>query len=1019
MAGIRRWSATANWATGQIAARDSRWKFRSDLRRWDGPTDRESPAQVTASYERVGALSFAEDGVGGAPGLRQPQLGAVHAVLGYWTMGRAQPATVVMPTGTGKTETMLALLIAARPSCLLVMVPSQALREQVAQKFERLGVLQELGIVASFAHRPVVGRMAKSLTSAETAAGFAAACNVIVATPNVLAASTDEARTALLAGCSHLFVDEAHHVAARTWTAVREAFENKPVVQFTATPFREDGKQLQGRQIYAFPLRKAQEQGYFEKINYTSVIDFVDVDRTLATLAVNRLREDLALGFDHLLMARVDGIPKALALLPLYEALAADLKPVIVNSQMPKQKQLNALAAMRSRSSLIIICVDMLGEGFDLPSLKVAAVHDPRKSLGVTLQFIGRFARTSTDANLGEASVFVARRDIATDKSLRALYAEDADWNVVLQELTESAVQGQQHVSDFEAGFTGMPDDVTLRNLLPKMSTVVYQTPTEEWEPLNVVDFFGEENLFTVPIGYNPEAGVAWCVVERATDVRWGDLKTVEEVSYELFILYFDRERRLLYINSSGLNGVFQDLADAVVGTGSTRFTGTTVYRVMADIGRLTPTNVGVLDVHDQFRRFSMHVGSDVSQGFTRTESQTKVQTNISVSGWRDGSRVNISASLKGRIWTHATAASLKHWCDWCNGVGDRLLDDSISIDDVIGNFLLPKDVTARPMGVLLAAEWPPDVYVTGPDRYVLHFDEKRYSIVDVDLSPTDETDSGPFRLTIHTPAWRVNYEADYVGGHLTYKCATAAEIIIEYGRTSRPLSEWLNEEGLILLLERDQLIDQGGRLFKPDYELEPYNRDDFQVIDWAGVDLHTESQGPERDGASIQARCVTKLRSERDWDVILDDDGAGEVADLVALKLEPEELIVKLVHCKYSHGDAPGARVNDLYEVCGQANKSVRWRRGDMETLFKYLDRRARRKYQRTTISPFDVGDEQLFYKVREQAAIRRVVFEVVIAQPGLSAQSASSQQLDLLASSQAYLHSTIRSSLQVWCSA
>jgi superfamily II DNA or RNA helicase len=37
-----------------------------------------------------------------------------------------------MPTGTGKTETMLALLVAARPSRLLVLVPSDALREQVS-----------------------------------------------------------------------------------------------------------------------------------------------------------------------------------------------------------------------------------------------------------------------------------------------------------------------------------------------------------------------------------------------------------------------------------------------------------------------------------------------------------------------------------------------------------------------------------------------------------------------------------------------------------------------------------------------------------------------------------------------------------------------------------------------------------------------------------------------------------------------------------------------------------------------
>ena len=52
-----------------------------------------------------------------------------------------------------------------------------------------------------------------------------------------------------------------------------------------------------------------------------------------------------------------------------------------------------ALDTLHDRQSRVVVCVDMLGEGFDLPQLKVAAIHDLHKSLAVTLQFIGRFAR--------------------------------------------------------------------------------------------------------------------------------------------------------------------------------------------------------------------------------------------------------------------------------------------------------------------------------------------------------------------------------------------------------------------------------------------------------------------------------------------------------------------------------------------------------------------------------------------------------------------------------------------------
>ena len=68
-----------------------------------------------------------------------------------------------------------------------------------------------------------------------------------------------------------LFVDEAHHVAAPSWRQMRDLFAERPVVQFTATPYREDGKRLGGRIIYEFPLREAQAEGYFAEIDYTSV----------------------------------------------------------------------------------------------------------------------------------------------------------------------------------------------------------------------------------------------------------------------------------------------------------------------------------------------------------------------------------------------------------------------------------------------------------------------------------------------------------------------------------------------------------------------------------------------------------------------------------------------------------------------------------------------------------------------------------------------------------------------------
>jgi superfamily II DNA or RNA helicase len=1000
------------WAKLPLAARVGDRILRAS---WNIPASlpRLPPTEVSESFR--GAIDFTE-GSSQAPGLRTPQLGALHAVLGYWTTKRMTPATVVMPTGTGKTETMLALLVAARLQRVLVLVPSDALREQVASKFETLGVLHELGIVAASAQRPVVGRIQHGFKSEDSATTFAEACNVIVATPAALSACTSAALAALIGACTHLFVDEAHHVAARTWAEVRQAFENKPVVQFTATPFREDGRHLQGRMIYSFPLREAQAQGYFSQIDYTAVIDFENIDQAVAERSVAHLRDDLAAGYDHVLMARVSSIERAKQVLPYYQDLAPDLKPVIINSGMPKREQRDSRAALDDRSSRIIVCINMLGEGFDLPALKIAAVHDPQKSLGVTLQFIGRFARTSTNGLLGRAAMFVARREIDIDRRLRTLYAEDSDWNLILRNLTEAAVDEQQAVSDFEEGFRSLPDEITLQSLLPKMSTVVYRAPSESWEPQNIGDFFGEENLFTLPIGLNADAGVAWCVVELREPVRWGDLKTIEEVSYQLYVLYFDHHHKLLYVNNSANDGVFEDLVTAVLGAGAERFTGSTVYRVMADIDRLVPTNVGVLDAHDQFRRFSMHVGSDVTASFSQAEAGTKSQTNISGGGYRDGEHVSISASLKGRIWSHATARSLKHWCDWCDSVGEKLLDSTISIDKVIGQFILPERLSGRPEGILLAVEWPWQIHVLQSDQVRLSFQGTVYHAAYTDLVADTEVTDGVFRFSVKTSNWEVTYEAVVEKGRLRYRCKNEEEIVVVRPRSESLLSDWLDDSGLIFILDDDRIIE-GDLLYKPTWDRAPFDKKQLTPIDWTGTDFTIESQTEMKLANSIQYRAIADLKTEP-WDIVIDDDGSGEIADVVALRIDQEGLLIRLVHCKFSHGETAGSRVADLYEVCGQAQKSIMWRRSDLRPFFKTLEARARQKQQRTGVSPFEVGDIKKLYQIKDRAIALQRRMEMAIVQPGLSVSKVSTQQLDLLASTQAYLRTTINAPLTVVCS-
>ncbi|CAB3776410.1 hypothetical protein LMG28614_00209 [Paraburkholderia ultramafica] len=191
---------------------------------------------------------------------------------------------------------------------------------------------------------------------------------------------------------------------------VKSAFKNKPCIQFTATPFREDKQALDGHIIYNYPLKDAQDDGYFQSIEFHPVREYQLSlsDAAIAKKAVALLRVDLEAGKDHLLMARANSKAKARKIYELYKK-HPDLSPVLVYSGIKGKDKI--IESIKRKEHKIIVCVNMLGEGFDLPELKIAALHDQHCSPAVTLQFIGRLTRV--DNRLGAAK-FVA--NIANQK---------------------------------------------------------------------------------------------------------------------------------------------------------------------------------------------------------------------------------------------------------------------------------------------------------------------------------------------------------------------------------------------------------------------------------------------------------------------------------------------------------------------------------------------------------------------------------------------------------------------------
>jgi superfamily II DNA or RNA helicase len=145
-----------------------------------------------------------------------------------------------------------------------------------------------LGNLSGEASNPLVGVMTKRPRDISEL-DLLTQCNVVLTTMSAINDGTAAPLgPEIAARVGTLIVDEAHHIGAEGWAAFREHFAEKRVLQFTATPYRRDGKLVDGKVIYSYPLQRAQQDGYFKKITFEPVyeIDDDEADRAIANAGV-------------------------------------------------------------------------------------------------------------------------------------------------------------------------------------------------------------------------------------------------------------------------------------------------------------------------------------------------------------------------------------------------------------------------------------------------------------------------------------------------------------------------------------------------------------------------------------------------------------------------------------------------------------------------------------------------------------------------------------------------------------
>lgn len=969
-----------------------------------------SPSDITQSWKNDFLYKEEDEN---EPGLRQPQIAALHTIMGHLKLP-LDAATVVMPTGTGKTETMLATLVANRCEKLLVTVPSDSLRNQIAEKFFNLGLLKQFGIVGEKSLYPIVGVIKSKFESTEEITEFLEKCNVVITTMSWLTNQDNETQGLFSNTFSHIFIDEAHHVKASSWNEFRNKFDNQKIIQFTATPFRNDGKRLDGKIISNFPLKKAQEQGYYKKIEFISIREYEKekADQEIAKVAVERLRSDLANSYNHILMARCATKERANDIFKLYE-VHKDLNPVVIYSGVPNFNE--TYDKILQKKVRIIVCVDMLGEGFDLPELKIAAFHDIRKSLPITLQLAGRFTRTKYDEELGDASFVANIADLDVRAELADLYATDADWNEILSDASSGQVNEQIEFKDFMSGFKKLDNaNIPFQNIRPKLSTVVYKNKTNAWNPGNFQKgISGYNDLEFKFHDINREHNMLVIVTGRRLDVEWvHDKREIYDIQWDIIIVYWETQNNLLFINSSDNGSLYTELAQAIIGNNAELIKGIDVFKTFYNIKRVKLQNVGLRQFLGKNIRFRMMVGSDVGEALSLAEKQRGEKAFVMGTGFELGRPVNIGSSYKGRVWTKLQG-DLKQFKNWCIALGNKLVDENIDPNQILRETLIPTLRTDLPKIFPVWIDWDTDIYLDVETKYNFIINGVKYDLSNIELclvnpsidgnllfSLKSETQEAIFKLELFETKDGAESFADF---KITQQSKGLVEV--QFGHTKTDGVTFF-EKFIPTVWYADGSALTGNEYYELKQQIGIYAKDELISWNWAGVNLRNEAQGilPKKVD-SIQYKVIEQLKQE-DFDIIYDDDYSGEIADVVTIQAYSDKIEIKLYHLKFALDGVVSNQIKNFYEVCGQAQKSVHWKHKSGKDFINHLLRRETKSKNGLSCSRLEKGSK---YDLVKLLGILKneisVEYEILIVQPGLSKAKASDDILALLGVTATYI--------------
>lgn len=892
-------------------------------------------------------------------GWRKPQLGALGATIAHWSLADSTPTLVSIPTGAGKTAVAMAapFLAPEPPNRVLVVAPARQVREQLVRQFSTNEQLQRIGVLPVTAGAPVVCEMAGRVNDWAALRTF----DVVVALPNSVSPSHygEDAQPP-----PDLFdlviIDEAHHAPAQTWLAILDHFGARALL-LTATPRRRDGKRIPGSLEYYFPLRRALEEGFYKPISPELLPAPEPNDRANSDNAIAARASALLGSKEHqtsVLLVRAATIDRLSELRELYGGKGIDL--VLLHNRLPEAQQRETLEKLRAGTVRAVAVVGMLGEGFDLPSLRLVAYHDKHRSLPATVQLIGRLARADPAFPQPSLLITVADQDVFPELQgvVRQLYDEDADWAEVLPGVIDAEIQREKTDRAFAERFPASPTEVDPTHLEPLKRAIVYEVPFD-WDP-TFLDHVPEELREGTTLGggsvlyagADKEAGLLVVVIRYVDRPKWSSDPALANVGYELHVVAYRKPARttlpalvLLNLERDGLRKTFEEilkLREIAHPAGPERIGG-----YLDSLERLSVSSVGVRSTNAATRgraTYRNFLGSGVDRGLRSVDmARTALGHVMFQVSTADGSANAGGAVEKSKLWL-TRYGQLRELADWVDETVNLLwfprqttqgpllpgIDRGHRLDDWPDARPLAAELHPALLGLGLEL-WAGDQLIGGIEDLTLYVnDDPTETLQDI-----PSAQGGLLRIigvfnnredNTELCVWEA--ESDPQGNITAHQELTVRR---GYG-TSLPLTDILeNHPPTVYFLDGTTTI--GPRRYDSRATATTLDLGLLRHDAWPNVDITAETQrtAEERPGNvdSIHKRLseyllgLGRLGSHR-W--ILYNHGSGEIADyLVIEELSTGEIHLALWHAKAAHGQTSSVRVKDFQEVVAQALRSRR----------------------------------------------------------------------------------------------